>query len=212
MAMRRGNGGRQHLGAVNSFGGKKRGRGWGGGGQLQTKNLERERELARYFHFHCNLWHTWYSLHEMLNGGIEVTFIYYFVLRKYDFWEQWSATPQNRKRTALRSQGGSLAVGSYFQRESPPPPSTGAWTYPRHVSSSRNKLGMCFFQCYFADCPLSDNRTGAREGWLLLCDSVVSLDGMNTTNLHVWQCPALFIYFNEYVRTYMCYCNHIITM
>ena len=57
----------------------------------------------------------------MFQGEIGVTFIYNFVLRKFDFRGQWSATPKNRGQskqtlgqTALKSGGGSLAVVSYL--------------------------------------------------------------------------------------------------
>ena len=48
---------------------------------------------------------------------------------KYDFRGRWSATPTNRGqsiktqgRTALKSGGGSLAMGAYIQRGSAPLP------------------------------------------------------------------------------------------
>ena len=66
-------------------------------------------------------------------GRIGVTFVYNFALRKFDFRGRWSATPKNRGlskktqgRRALKNGGGSLAVGSYLQRSSAPPP-PGNW-------------------------------------------------------------------------------------
>ena len=60
---------------------------------------------------------------------IVVTFVYNFALGKFDFRGQWSATPKNRGRSkkmqgrrALKTGGASLAVGSYLQRGSAPPP------------------------------------------------------------------------------------------
>ena len=60
------------------------------------------------------------------------TFVYKFALKKFDFRGRLSATPQNRgwsKKTegwrGLNSGDGSLAVGSYLQRGSAPPPHRG---------------------------------------------------------------------------------------
>ena len=69
----------------------------------------------------------------MLYVKIGVTIVYNFALRKFDFRGWWSPTPKNRGqskktqgRTALKNWGGSLAVCSYLQRGSaPPPPPTG---------------------------------------------------------------------------------------
>ena len=62
---------------------------------------------------------------------MEFLFIYNFALRKFDFRGWWSATPKNRgwsKKTqvwtGLKNGGGSLAVGTYLQRGSAPPPPT----------------------------------------------------------------------------------------
>ena len=62
-------------------------------------------------------------------GGIGVTSVYNVGLRKYNFRGQWSAPLRNRwwskkteRLTVLKSGVGSLAVGSYFQRGSAPPP------------------------------------------------------------------------------------------
>ena len=70
-----------------------------------------------------------YPSHEMLYGRIRVTIVYSFELKKFDFRGWWSATPKYRgwsKKsygpTTLKNRGGSLAVGSYFQRGSTPPP------------------------------------------------------------------------------------------
>ena len=61
-----------------------------------------------------------------------VSFVLNFALRWYDFRGWWSATIKNRGRskktqwqTALKSRGGSLAVGIYLQRGSTPPPHPG---------------------------------------------------------------------------------------
>ena len=61
--------------------------------------------------------------------NIGIPFVCNFALRKFYFRGRWSATPKNRGRlkkthglTALKSGGSSLAVGSYFQRGSDPPP------------------------------------------------------------------------------------------
>ena len=65
----------------------------------------------------------------MLYGKTGVTIVYNIALSKFDFRDQWSATPQNRGRskknqgrTVLKHWAGSLAVGSYIQRGSAPPP------------------------------------------------------------------------------------------
>ena len=79
---------------------------------------------------------------KMLYGKIGVTILYNFALRKFYFRGQRSATPKNRgrskktqERTALKNWGGSLAVGSYLQRGSDPPPPRGYKVHsrPRHL-------------------------------------------------------------------------------
>ena len=62
-------------------------------------------------------------------GKIGVSFVYKFALKKFDFRGRWSATAKNRGRSkktegqrALSNRGVTLAVGSYFQRDSAPPP------------------------------------------------------------------------------------------
>ena len=66
---------------------------------------------------------------KMLYGKIGVTILYNFALRKFDFRGRQSATPNNREwsektqeRTALKNGGDSLAVSSYLQKSSAPPP------------------------------------------------------------------------------------------
>ena len=73
----------------------------------------------------------------MLYGKIRVTIVYNFALKNCDFRGRWFATPKNRgrskktqRRTALKNGGGSLAVGSYLQRGSAPPP----WETTLHVT------------------------------------------------------------------------------
>ena len=58
-----------------------------------------------------------------------ITFVDNFVLVMFDFGGRWSMTLKNRGRlkktqgwTAPKSRGGSLAVGTYLQRGSAPPP------------------------------------------------------------------------------------------
>ena len=75
-----------------------------------------------------------------------------FALRKFYFRGWRSATPQNRGRskktqgpTALKSRGGSLAVSSYLQRGSAPPPPPGVeprmiYTDIYPIISCNNKL------------------------------------------------------------------------
>ena len=68
----------------------------------------------------------------MLFGSIGFTLVYTFLLRKYDFRRQWSATLKNRGQsknthelTGVKNGGSSLAVGIYLQRGSAPPPPWG---------------------------------------------------------------------------------------
>ena len=73
------------------------------------------------------------TLHALsVYGIIGVPFVYIFALRKFDFKGRGSVTPKNKGRskkiqgrTGLKNGGGSLAVGSYLQRGSAPPPSRG---------------------------------------------------------------------------------------
>ena len=66
---------------------------------------------------------------EELESLLYITCTLSFPLRKYDFRGQLFAAPKNRGqskrtqgRTVLKNEGGSLAVGSYLQRGSAPPP------------------------------------------------------------------------------------------
>ena len=65
----------------------------------------------------------------MLYGMIGVPFVHNSAFRKFDFRGRWSVSPKNRGRskktqkwTGLKSGSGSLAVGTYLQRGSGPPP------------------------------------------------------------------------------------------
>ena len=112
----------RRAGAVNSLEAKK------GGGQLQTKHLTR---IVAHKMCLFSLYFLKYMMFITLNGlwNNWSPFVYNLELRKFDFRGQWSATPKNRGRskktqgwTGLESEGGSLAVGTYLQRGSAPPP------------------------------------------------------------------------------------------
>ena len=71
----------------------------------------------------------WHSLYRQLFRRLWVTCVDTFVLRMFDFRGRWFMTLKNRGavkksegRTASKSRGGSLAVGTYLQRGSAPPP------------------------------------------------------------------------------------------
>ena len=61
----------------------------------------------------------------MLYGKIRVTFVYHSAMRKFDLKAPKIGDGQRKLRgvRALKNGGGSLAVGSYLQRGSGPPPS-----------------------------------------------------------------------------------------
>ena len=70
----------------------------------------------------------------MLYGKSGVPFVCNFKLSDFRGW--WSATPKNRGQSK-KSGGGSLAVGSYLQRGSAPPPPSPSWGLPYGESSSK---------------------------------------------------------------------------
>ena len=100
-----------------------------GGGRLQTKNQIRVVicKMCLFLLYFVN--YMIFMSSKLRYDKIGVIFVYNFALKKFNFRGRWFQTLKNRGqskktqgRTALKNRGGSLAVGSYLQRGSAPPP------------------------------------------------------------------------------------------